>query len=398
MKTKYKKKPVDPGSEKVRIPFFDLSRQYAKVGAEVEVAARAVFRSGKYVLSPEVESFERKFSEYSGVRYGIGCGSGTDALIFALKAVGVGEGDEVIVPSYTFVATVFAVLHLGAVPVFADVCLETCTLDPAAAARAISPRTKAILPVHLFGRMADMEALAGIAARKKLKLVEDAAQAHGATWKAKMAGVLSDAACYSFYPTKNLGACGDGGMVVTQKEDVAGRVRGLRNLGRKTHFEHAEPGWTSRLDAVQSAVLSVKLKYLDAMNLRRARIADAYRNGLSGTPVALPSEIPDCRHVYHVFAVRIPGGQRDALRSRLQERGISTMVHYAVPVHRQAFYSLRHDRPWDAVLKRTLRLSEETLSLPMFPEMKDSEVSYVCGCIRDFFSKSKTRKVTHVQA
>ncbi len=380
------------------VPFFDLSRQYAKLGPGIETAALAVLRSGKYVLSSGVESFEREFSEYSGVRYGIGCGSGTDALIFALKAVGVGEGDEVIVPSYTFVATVFAILHLGAVPVFADVCLETYALDPSAVSRAIGARTKAILPVHLFGRMADMEALAEIAGRKKLKLIEDAAQAHGATWKSKMAGALSDAACYSFYPTKNLGACGDGGMILTQKEAVADRVRGLRNLGRKTHFEHTEPGWTSRLDAVQSAALSVKLKCLDTMNRKRARITEAYRKGLSETPLVLPAEIPDCRHVYHVFAVRVPGGQRDALRNRLQERGISTMVHYAVPVHRQAFYAARHDRPWDAVLKRTLRLSEESLSLPMFPELKDSEVSYVCGCIRDFFSKTKTRKVIHVQA
>jgi dTDP-4-amino-4,6-dideoxygalactose transaminase len=380
-----KPRPHQAPPQQKSVPFFDLIRQQKTLGPQIEQAVLRVLRSGKFILSAEVEAFEKSFADYCGVTFGIGVGSGTDALIFALKSVGVQPGDQVILPSYTFVATAFAVQHLGAIPVFADVDPKTYTLDPSAVMKLINRRTKAILPVHLFGRMADMDALADIANKRKLKMVEDAAQAHGATWKYKSPGVQSDAACFSFYPTKNLGAFGDGGMVTTRDESIAKRVRILRNLGRTTHFEHVEAGWTSRLDAVHAVILAVKLRYLHVLNQNRMNAANHYRQKLAATPLVLPQEIPGCRHVYHVFAVQVPDRKRDALRAWLEKHGITTMVHYALPVHRHVFYKAARDTRCDGRLRITNRLAHESLSLPMFPEMTDEEVAYVCHMIQNFY-------------
>ncbi|MFA6600888.1 MAG: DegT/DnrJ/EryC1/StrS family aminotransferase [Candidatus Omnitrophota bacterium] len=385
------KKQPPRGAPKTVVPYFDLNRQYPLFSPQVEQAVLRVMRSGKFVLSPDVEAFEKGFAESCGVANGIGVGSGTDALIFALKAVGVRAGDEVIVPSYTFVASVFAILHLGAVPVFADISAKTYTLDPAEIEKLAGARTRAVMPVHLFGRMADMEAIGRIAKLKKLKIVEDACQAHGALWKSKGPGAISDAACFSFYPTKNLGAFGDGGMVVTRNESLAQVTRRLRNLGRATHFDHKEPGWTSRLDAIQSAVLSVKLSYLPVLNQKRIRVAEIYRKKLASTPLVLPQETPGCRQVYHIFSVQVPGGKRDALKAWLEKKGVGTMVHYALPVHCQPFYLEQFDSKSGSRLPVTNRLSQESLSLPMFPELTPEEIDYVCSTILDFYRQRGRR-------
>ncbi len=377
-------KPV----ETCEIPFFDLRRQYRLIQPQVERSVAEVFSSGAFVLSPKVIEFETAFAKYANILHGIGVGSGTDALIFALKAAGVEPGDQVIVPSFTFVATVFAILHLGAIPVLADVHPRHFTLDPFATQKLITRKTKAILPVHLFGRMADMPALHEIAKKRKLKLIEDAAQAHGSTWRGNAPGALSDGACFSFYPTKNLGAFGDGGMILTQSDAMAARLRILRNLGRASHTDHVETGWTSRLDAVQAVILSVKLRYLDDFNDNRIRIAQRYRRQLQETPLLLPEELNGSRHVYHVFAVRVPGKNRDALKGWLEKRGVPTVIHYAKPVHEQVFYA-----PYRAKLNpaKTLPVTEmlarECLSLPIFPEMTHDEVDYVCETIQGFYRR-----------
>lgn len=368
------------------VPYFDLTRQYATLKDELETALLSVARSGRYILGETVERFEKKFADYCGVPYGVGVGTGTDALIFSLRALGIGKGDEVIVPSYTFCASVYAILHAGATPVFADVD-ETYTLDPASVEKALTKKTKALLPVHLYGQCADMGALMTIAKKRKLKVVEDACQAHGAIWKKNKAGSFGDAGCFSFYPTKNLGGMGDGGMVVTKDKKVLEAVRRHRNLGRITISENpAAPGWTSRLDALQAAVLEVKLESLDALNEARRKVAQDYQQYLSATPLILPKESAGRRHVYHLFAVRVPGGKRDALKEHLAAKDIPALTHYAVPVHKQSFCR-KYARPRVA-LRNTEKFATEVLCLPMFPEMKRFEVKMVAETVRGFYGKN----------
>ena len=367
------------------IPYFDLTRQYQTLQAELEPALLAAARSGKYVLGDEVGKFENAFARYAGTKHAVGVGSGTDALIFSLKALGIGKGNEVVVPSFTFVATVFAILHAGARPVFADVDPVTYTLDPASVDRVLTKRTRAVLPVHLYGQTADMDALLQIAHRKKLKVVEDACQAHGADWKGKKAGSMGDAGCFSFYPTKNLGAVGDGGMAITSKDVLGQKIRSLRNLGRvELKDPHRDLGWTSRLDALQAAVLNIKLKYLDHFNDCRRRIAARYVQNLASTPLLLPQEGTRRRHVYHLFVVRVPDKKREALRKMLQENGVTTMIHYPIPVHRQPACRGLAKKP--VPLPVTEKISGEILSLPLFPEMRDDEADRVCALIRQFYS------------
>ncbi|MCM8776316.1 MAG: DegT/DnrJ/EryC1/StrS family aminotransferase [Candidatus Omnitrophica bacterium] len=370
--------------EKKIVPYFDSTRQYAEHREEFTRTVIAVLESGSFILGRWVQDFEKAFAQYCGQLYAVGVGSGTDALTFALKALGIGVGDEVLLPSFTFVATGFAILHAGAVPVFVDVDPKTYTMDPDAARKAVTRRTRAIIPVHIYGHMADMKALHEIAKAKKLMLIEDACQAHGAAQNGKKAGACSHAGCFSFYPTKNLGACGDGGMVVTNRADVVERVERLRNLGRRTsQGPHEEIGWTSRLDAIQSAILNVKLKYLDQFIEKRRQIANWYARGLAGTPILLPVELPGYRHVYHLYVIRVPQGKRDELRDRLTASGIPTLLHYPIPVHRQP--------PFKKILKRkvslpvTERLTREIISLPIFPEMTEQEVDQVCDVIRKFY-------------
>jgi dTDP-4-amino-4,6-dideoxygalactose transaminase len=366
------------------VPYFDNKRQYRKLQAEIEETFKEAAASGQYVLGARVEEFEKAFADYCGTPYAAGVNSGTDALILALKAIGIGKGDEVIVPSFTFCATVFAILHVQAQPVFAEVEESAYTVDPSSVDKLITKRTRAILPVHLYGQAADMQGLAAIAKRKKLKIIEDACQSHGAEFQGKKTGSWGDAGCFSFYPTKNLGALGDGGAVTLKSTALNDRIRRLRNLGRKTMQEpHSEVAWTTRLDALQAAFLKIKLKHLDTYNDNRRRAAAQYKKELRSTPLILPAEAAGRKHVYHLFVVRVPGGKRDALKNALAAEGIGSMVHYPLPVHRlpvcKPFVKKKAD------LKLTDCLPKEILSLPMFPEMTAEEVSKVGDAVRRFY-------------
>ncbi len=369
----------------MKVPYFDVSRQHQKFAPEAQAALEKVLKSGAYILGPATKDFEAEFAAYTGTRFALGVGSGTDALIFSLKALGIGKGDEVIVPSFTFTSTALAVMHLGATPVFADVDENTFNLDPASVRQALSKKTRALIPVHLFGQCADMTALMSIAKQNKLKVVEDACQAHGALWNKVMAGAFGNAGCFSFYPTKNLGGIGDGGMVTTSDEKLLKRVMQYRNLGKgiKEPLVHDETGWTSRLDSIQAAFLSLKLKFLDELNRERRTVAGLYHRMLAGTPLGLPREAPRAYHVYHLYVVRVPSGKRDALKSHLASEGIPTMVHYATPVDAQPV--MKQFKTRKVKLPVTGQLQKEVLTLPLFPGMTESEVTAVSESIKKFY-------------
>jgi dTDP-4-amino-4,6-dideoxygalactose transaminase len=369
----------------MKVPYFDLSRSHQKFIGEAQSAFDRILKSGAYILGPALKELEAEFAAYIGTKFALGVGSGTDALTFSLKAIGIKKGDEVIVPSFTFTSTALAVIHAGATPVFADVDEQTFNLDPESARQAISRKTRAVMPVHLFGQCADMTALMALAKKRNLKIVEDACQAHGALWAKTMAGAFGDAGCFSFYPTKNLGGVGDGGMVTTSDEKILRRVIQYRNLGKGIDdpFVHDEIGWTSRLDSLQAAFLSIKLKFLDELNRERRAVAEWYHKKLAGTPLALPRETAGAYHVYHLYVVRVPDGKRDALKAHLAAGGIPTMVHYATPVHAQPI--MKQHKTRKAKLPVTERLKGEVLTLPLFPGMTEPEVDAVAGSIRSFY-------------
>lgn len=373
--------------QKVNVPYFNMTRQYDMLRAEIDSAIRSVCETGAFIMGPELRNFEAAFAQYTGTQYAIGVGSGTDALTFTLKALGVKKGDEVILPSFTFIATGYSILHAGATPVFADCDPNTYAIDPKSVEQLVTRRTRAILPVHLYGHAADMEALGAIARKKKLKIVEDACQAHGALWQGKKAGSFGDAGCFSFYPTKNLGAFGDGGMVTTNNEGLVKKILCYRNLGRPIQDgPHQMLAWTSRLDSLQAAILNVKLRHLESFAANRRRVADRYRANLAGTPLVLPTEVSGYRHVYHLYVVRVPKADRDGFRMSLAEKGIPTLLHYPLPVHRQPpFKAFAKNKKSLAV---TEKISKEIVSLPIFPEMSDSEVDQVCDAIKAFYPKS----------
>jgi len=312
-----------------------------------------------------------------GVSHGIGVNSGTDALVLALKAVGVGPGDEVITSSFSFVASGSAVLMVGARPVFVDIVPSTYNLDPALVEKAVTPRTRAILAVHLYGQPAAMDAIGDIARPRGIAVVEDAAQAVGATYAGRPVGSWSDVACLSFYPTKNLGGCGDGGMVLTSRDDIAQAVRRLRDHGSPRKYEHVELGYSSRLDEMQAALLRVKLPHLPAWNETRRSIATRYRERLRGTPLALAEEVPPARHIYHQFTVRTP--KRDALVAALAGAGIGTAVHYPIPIPAQPMFAMPDA---DRAFPHATRAAAEVLSLPCFPELSDEEIQTVAAAVR----------------
>jgi dTDP-4-amino-4,6-dideoxygalactose transaminase len=363
----------------VSVPFLDLARALAEERDEVDAALARVLDSGRLVLGEAVEEFERSFAGYCGTRHAVGVASGTDALALALQAVGVGPGDEVVTAANTCVPTVAAIESAGATPVLADVDPHTHTLDPADAERVLTPRTRALVPVHLYGQCADMDALAALARAHGLKLVEDAAQAHGAAYGDRRAGALGDAAAFSFYPTKNLGALGDAGAVVTADAEVADRVRLLRNYGERERYESVASGRNSRLDALQAAVLSLRLTRLDERNERRRAIAAAYDGALAGAGagVAVPVEAERRRHAYHLYVVRSP--RRDELRRELAARGVQTLVHYPRPVHRHPAYAALSGP--EGALARSERLCSEVLSLPLHPHLSDAEAEQVIDAV-----------------
>ncbi len=361
----------------VVIPQADPRASYLAHQAEIDQAIARVLGSGRSSRGPETEAFEREFAAYVGVGYGIGAGSGTESLHLALAACGVHPGDEVISVSHTAVATVAAIELSGARPVLVDIDPATYTLDPMRLREAITPRTRAIIPVHLYGQPADMRSILAIARPRGLRIIEDCAQTHGATLAGKRTGGWGDAAAFSFYPTKNLGALGDGGMVVTNDPAVAERARLLREYGWRDRYVSAVPGWNSRLDDVQAAVLRVKLGHLEADNEKRRERAAQYDALLAGAGVGLPLCRGHAGHAYHLYVIR--GTQRDALRAHLAVRGIGTGIHYPVPVHLQPAYCGRLQAAGS--LAESERAAAEVLSLPMFPELTADLVERVAEAI-----------------
>jgi dTDP-4-amino-4,6-dideoxygalactose transaminase len=359
------------------VPFVDLRTQYRALREEIHPAMERVMEAGAFILGDEVEAFEAEFAAYSGCDHGVGVGSGTDALRLALRALDIGPGDEVITAANTFAATALSIAHTGAVPVLADVREADFNLDPEAVERAVTPRTRAIVPVHLYGHPAPMDEILDIARRHGLAVVEDACQAHGAAYRGRPAGSMGDLGCFSFYPGKNLGAYGDGGAVVTADPALADRIRLDREYGQRVKYEHLSAGYNSRLDALQAAVLRVKLRYLDEWNDRRRAAAELYRLLLADTGLPLPIELAGARHVYHLFVVRHP--DRDALAGALAGAGISTGIHYPKPLHRQPALAGVRTVPEGAPVATAL--SGEILSLPMFPEITPAQVARVAEAV-----------------
>jgi dTDP-4-amino-4,6-dideoxygalactose transaminase len=358
------------------IPFLDLTRQHRALQAELLAAVARVLQSSQFVLGGEGRALETELAGLAGVRHGIGVGSGTDALRLALTAVGVKPGDEVITPAFSFVASASTILMIGATPVFVDVEPAACGLDPDAVERALTPRTRAIIAVHLYGHPAPIDRVADLAHRHGVPLIEDAAQAIGATWDGRPIGSWGDVSCLSFYPTKNLGACGDAGLLLTSRDDVAAHLRRLRHHGDTGRYEHVELGYSSRLDEVQAAMLRVKLGHLQVWTEARRRLAARYRAGLAGLPLVLPAEDPCARHIYHLFTVRHP--RRDALAACLAELGVGTMVHYPLAVPDQRMFGLDAERHWP----HAWRAAREVLSLPCYPEMTEAEADGVVAAVR----------------
>ncbi|MGI8551040.1 MAG: DegT/DnrJ/EryC1/StrS family aminotransferase, partial [Dehalococcoidia bacterium] len=360
------------------IPVTELGRIHAALGEELNEAVTRVLASNWFILGPELETFEQAFAAACGTSYAVGCSSGTDAITLALRALGIGAGDEVIVPAFTAAPTIGGVVDAGATPVFADV--EPCrrTLDPASVERAITNRTRALLPVHLYGRPANMEALSEIASRHDLLLIEDAAQAHGARWRGKPAGSLGVAACFSFYPTKNLGALGDGGAVTTNDAAVAERLRRLRNHGQSGRYHHVEHSGNSRLDEIQSAILTAKLAHLERWNQDRRAQAARYLKILSDAPVRLPSVAEDEEPCWHLFVVA--SDEREVLRNHLRAAGVGSDIHYPMPVHLQPAYAGFGNGPGSLPVSE--RLATTVLSLPLFPGLMPAEQDQVAAAMR----------------
>ncbi|MBN2021554.1 MAG: DegT/DnrJ/EryC1/StrS family aminotransferase [Pirellulales bacterium] len=388
--------PDHPESEKppiTGVPLLDLARQHGPLLDEITVALARVCRSGQFILGPDVVELEQRVAAYCQAKHAIACASGSDALLLAMMACGVGPRDEVIVPSFTFFATASAVTRLGATPVFAEIDPVTFNLDPASVQSRISPDTKAILPVHLFGQCADVDALGRIAASIDVPLVEDAAQAIGAEWASRRAGSLGAIGCLSFYPTKNLGGAGDGGMITTNNDDLADRLRLLRGHGMRPRYYHEVVGINSRLDSFQAAVLNVKMPHLDAFTQMRQTNAQRYTDlfaaaGLAER-IALPRAVPDGRHVWNQYVVRVPHGQRDALRAYLAEAKIGTEIYYPLGLHEQKCFAYLGYQPED--LPETYRASREVLALPIFPELTAAEQEQVVDHVARFFAQLDSR-------
>jgi dTDP-4-amino-4,6-dideoxygalactose transaminase len=371
-------------SEFEAIPQMDLAAQYAAIGDEIREAVTRVMASQRFVLGNEGAALESEIAELCGVTHGVGVASGTDALILALRSVGVAAGDEVILPPFTFVATGSAVSALGAAPVFADIQPDSFNVSAAEIAKRITPRTRAIIVVHLYGLAADMDAIRDAAKCSAIPIVEDNAQAIGATYTDKPTGALGDVACISFYPTKNLGAYGDAGMIVTNSAEMDTRLRTLRNHGQSSRYSSVEPGWNSRLDEIQAAVLRVKLRYLREWERARRSLAAMYSKMLAPVePVRTPQIPAGYEHVFHQYTLRVP--RRDELQKFLSERNIGSAVYYPVPLHLQPIYAkLAHHK---GTFPHAERAAEEAVSLPMFPELRPEQVQRVAESIAEFYSR-----------
>ena len=360
------------------IPFLDLKAQYASIKPELDTAVLKVLASGQYVLGDEVEAFENEFAAFCGAQYGVAVNTGTSALHLALLAAGVGPGDEVVTVPFTFVATAAAIGMAGARPVFVDIDPVSFTMDPAQLDKAITSRTKAIIPVHLYGQMADMDAIMAIALRHRIPVIEDACQAHGASYRGEGAGSIGLSGCFSFYPGKNLGACGEGGIVVTSDPAQARKMRMLRDWGQEQRYHHLVKGFNYRMDALQGAILRVKLRHLDDWTEARRQIAQRYGTQLRGSNVASPpAELPGRRHVYHIYAVR--ARDRNGLRRMLEAEGVQTGLHYPIPVHLQRAYADLGYRMGD--FPESEAAARDVLSLPIHPDMSLNQADRVVAGI-----------------
>ena len=370
------------------VPFVDLQAQYRSIRAEVDAAVQRVLDTSAFILGREVEAFERAFAGYVGARECVGVSNGTAAIQLALQACGVGPGDEVIVPANTFFATAEAVSTAGATPVFVDCTPDTCNIDPGQIEAAVTPRTRAVIPVHLYGQPADLDPIFAAAGRHGLLVIEDAAQAHGARYKGRRVGALGRAGCFSFYPGKNLGAYGEGGAVVTDDPAVARRLRMLRDHGSEVKYRHELVGYNSRHEGIQGAVLGVKLKHLDEWNALRRAHAARYRELLApladSGALSLPFEAEYAEHVYHLFVVQT--GARDSLQRHLSAAGVQTGIHYPVPVHLQPAYAPLGHREGD--FPNAERQARRVLSLPMYAELSEPRLRYVADAVADFCAEA----------
>jgi dTDP-4-amino-4,6-dideoxygalactose transaminase len=363
------------------ISVLDLRAQYQGIRAEIDEAVLDVLESGHFILGPNVKALEQEVAQYCGCTYGVGMASGTDALRLAMDALEIGPGDEVITTPFTFIATANTISRAGAIPVFVDIDPQTFNLNPVLVERAITRRTRAILPVHLFGQLVDMGALMELAARYDLPVVEDSAQAIGATFEGQPACSFGIIGCLSFYPTKNLGAYGDGGMAVTCNVDMAGRLDVLRRHGGRVKYYHERLGYNSRLDELQAAILRVKLRHLEAWTEGRRGVAARYDELLADLPIITPYQAPGVRHVYHQYTIRAP--RRDQLQSFLKEQGIGTMIYYPLPLHLQEMYA---DLGLVAgSFPEAERAAREVLALPIYPELTEDQIEQVTKAIRRFY-------------
>lgn len=366
------------------VPQLDLAAQYAAISTEIRTAVDGVLASQMFILGREGAALEQEIAQLCGVAHGIGVASGTDALMLALRACGVREGDEVVIPPFTFVATGSAVSALGAKPVFADIRPDTYNLDPSDLARRVTRKTKAIIAVHLYGLSCDMDPIVKFARASNLSVIEDNAQSIGASYRGRRTGSLGDAACLSFYPTKNLGAYGDGGMVVTNSTEIAARLKTLRNHGQSTKYVSSEPGWNSRLDEIQAAILRVKLRHLPAWQSARQAHAASYSKLLLGIPGVAPPLVPEgYEHVFHQYTIRVE--RREALVKFLNEQKIGSAVYYPMPLHLQPLYASLAHRVGD--FPHAEHAAQEVLSLPMFPELRQEQLTRVAEAVAEFVTQ-----------
>ncbi|MFA5059097.1 MAG: DegT/DnrJ/EryC1/StrS family aminotransferase [Candidatus Omnitrophota bacterium] len=365
----------------MKVPFLDFSEQYEEIKNEIDVGFKTVFKHGDFVLGKEEEEFEVEFSKFCESKYGVGVNSGTDALYLAVDSLDIGVGDEVIIPTFTFIATALCISYTGATPVFVDIEKDTYNLDPKKIEKAITKKTKAIIPVHIYGQAANMDEINQIAKKHNLKVIEDAAQAHGAAYNGKRIGSLGDIACFSFYPTKGLGAFGDGGMIVTANKDLYEKCLMLRDYGRVGRYNHKIKGYNSRLDTLQAVVLSAKLKRLDKWNKMRAQHAEYYGKLLKDVDgIVTPITKEGRTHVYQTFAIRIKEN-RNQIHDELRKKGIGVLIHYPIPLHLQeAYQELKHKKGDFPVSEQ---VADEILSLPMFPHMKKEQIEAVASSIKE---------------
>jgi dTDP-4-amino-4,6-dideoxygalactose transaminase len=356
----------------------DLMAQFLTLEGEIKEKLNEILRSTRFILGPNLNLLENEVASYHGVTHAIGLASGTDALHISLRAIGVGPGDEVITTPFTFIATAEAISYTGARPIFVDIDPKTFNIDPSKIEEKITERTRVILPVHLFGQPADMSSIISMAKRYNLKVIEDCAQAFGAEHRGKRVGTFGDTGCFSFYPSKNLGCYGDGGMLITSNKEIAERTKALRNHGSKETYYHSEIGFNSRLDEIQAGILRIKLKRIDEYNRMRRTKASLYKERLKGLPITLPEETPATYHVYNQFTIR--SKKRDAIKKALEERSIASMIYYPLPLHLQEVY--RHLGYKEGDLLESEEASREVLSLPVYPELKEEQIEEICDVIR----------------